>query len=65
MSLKELFIFKLSDHAWKDDWRTGTTETDTSVMQKNKEIKMLYLTGQESIYNITSGKHFWYPQQKM
>ena len=30
--LKE--IFKLSDHAWKDDRRTGTTETDTSVMQK-------------------------------
>ena len=30
--LKE--IFELSDHAWKDDRRTGTTETDTSVMQK-------------------------------
>ena len=40
--LKEIFetyehlfrCFKLSDHAWKDDRRTGTTETDTSVMQK-------------------------------
>ena len=26
------------------------------LCKKNKEIRMLYLTGQESIYNITSGK---------
>ena len=26
--------FIKDDHAWKDDRRTGTTETDTSVMQK-------------------------------
>ena len=31
---KNCLFFKLSDHAWKDDRRTGTTETDTSVMQK-------------------------------
>ena len=29
-----VYFFQLSDHAWKDDRRTGTNETDTSVMQK-------------------------------
>ena len=32
--VKNFLFFQLSDHAWKDDRRTGTTETDTSVMQK-------------------------------
>lgn len=38
---------------------TGELEQLRQILQlckKNKEIKMLYLTGQESIYNITSGK---------
>lgn len=38
---------------------TGELEQLRQILQlckKNKEIRMLYLTGQESIYNITSGK---------
>ena len=39
---------------------TGELEQLRQILQlckKNKEIRMLYLTGQESIYNITSGKN--------
>ena len=64
--LKEIFetyeferIVYFSNYLTMHGRMTGELEQLRQILQlckKNKEIKMLYLTGQESIYNITSGK---------
>ena len=64
--LKEIFetyeferIVYFSNYLTMHGRMTGELEQLRQILQlckKNKEIRMLYLTGQESIYNITSGK---------
>lgn len=64
--LKEIFetyeferIVYFSNYLTMHGRMIGELEQLRQILQlckKNKEIRMLYLTGQESIYNITSGK---------
>ena len=64
--LKEIFetyeferIVYFSNYLTMHGRMAGELEQLRQILQlckKNKEIRMLYLTGQESIYNITSGK---------
>jgi hypothetical protein len=64
--LKEIFetyeferIVYFSNYLTMHGRMTGELEQLRQILQlckKNKEIRMLYLTGQERIYNITSGK---------